>query len=311
MASPRLTEPIIHITAGQALFCPLPSPPESDAIREHLEHILASPGFRNSKRVSGVLRYVVEQSLLGRADRLKERTIGIEVFGRAADYDTNVDHSVRSAAGEVRKRLAQYYMECHRSLAFRIDLQPGSYVPQFHRTAEKSAEDVPVAVRPLIPAAVPPPPRRSSFAVLRRYPVVIVAGVAAIAAVGVALAVSPSATAFDRFWAPVFDSSRSALVCVGGGSSAPLDSDARPLTIAEFEQLPNRRMNVSDATVMALMTGVLEGHHKPYRLLDRAPATSFQELQQGPAILIGALNNPWSLRLLAGARFSFNRGPHG
>ena len=56
----------------------------------------------------------MERGLDGRPEDLKERTIGIEVFGRAADYDTNLDHVVRSVAGEVRRRLAQYYMESGR-----------------------------------------------------------------------------------------------------------------------------------------------------------------------------------------------------
>src|SRR5690242_1125307 len=77
----------------------------------HLEQILASSAFRNSKRYAAVLRYVIERTLEGNTDRLKERTIGVDVFGRAADYDTAADHVVRSAMAEVRKRLAQYYQD--------------------------------------------------------------------------------------------------------------------------------------------------------------------------------------------------------
>jgi hypothetical protein len=52
---------------------------------EHLKQILASTAFRNSKRYAAVLRYVVERALEGNLDRLKERTIGVDVFGRPAD----------------------------------------------------------------------------------------------------------------------------------------------------------------------------------------------------------------------------------
>src|SRR5438477_9899955 len=102
-------------------------------IRNQLDRILAHPRFRNSKRYPALLRYVVETALEGRADSLKERTIGIEVFGREPDYDTNLDHTVRTSAGEVRKRLAQYYVESDRDQEIRIDLPAGSYVPQFRR----------------------------------------------------------------------------------------------------------------------------------------------------------------------------------
>jgi hypothetical protein len=93
-----------------AFFLPA-TPEEYRAIHDHLERILASSVFRNSKRYSSVLKYIVERTIEGAGDQLKERTIGIEVFGRAPDYDTASDHAVRSAASEIRKRLAQYYQE--------------------------------------------------------------------------------------------------------------------------------------------------------------------------------------------------------
>ena len=80
-------------------------------VREQLDRILACSVFRNSKRNCNLLRHVVERTLEGRHEDLKERAIGIDVFGRTIDYDTNADHVVRSVAGEVRRRLAQYYME--------------------------------------------------------------------------------------------------------------------------------------------------------------------------------------------------------
>ncbi len=74
------------------------------------EFFLSAP-FRNSKRYPAFLRYVVEQELNGASSELKERTIAIEVFGKDPYYDPAVDPVVRISAGEVRKRLAQYYQE--------------------------------------------------------------------------------------------------------------------------------------------------------------------------------------------------------
>src|SRR5215475_11014974 len=99
-------------------MAPLPSPDIGDspldehkrrAVRAQLERILAHPGFRNSRRFPALLRYAVECTLDGRAEQLKERTLGIEVFGRNPDYDTNADHIVRTTASEVRKRISRYY----------------------------------------------------------------------------------------------------------------------------------------------------------------------------------------------------------
>ena len=81
---------------------------DSDAIRTQLDRLLYSSQFRNSKRCQSLLKYVVEETIDGRQDLLKERTIGVTVFGREPAYDTNQDAIVRNAAVEVRKRLAQY-----------------------------------------------------------------------------------------------------------------------------------------------------------------------------------------------------------
>src|ERR1700749_2723311 len=100
-------------------------------VREQLDMLVRDEGFRSSKRSVAFLRYVVEQTLNGSASQIKERTIGVEVFGREPTYDTNLDHIVRTAATELRKRLAIYYGdEKHRS-ELRMGLSPGSYIPHF------------------------------------------------------------------------------------------------------------------------------------------------------------------------------------
>ena len=104
-----------------------------------LEEILASTHFCNSKRYPALLRYVVEQTLSGHGDKIKERTVGIEVFGRAPDYDTNLDTAVRYSAGEVRKRLALYYSDLTDSPVV-ISLSPRSYRPEFLRLAPADDE---------------------------------------------------------------------------------------------------------------------------------------------------------------------------
>jgi len=107
------------------------NPAYSQAIQEQLVRILAHPAFRNSKRYPNFLRYVVELALKGQTENLKERTIGIDVFERNPDYDTNTDHIVRTTAGEIRKRIAQYYHEPGHESELRISLPSGSYVPEF------------------------------------------------------------------------------------------------------------------------------------------------------------------------------------
>src|SRR3954471_20385787 len=116
--------------------------PSAELVLAQLGNILQSAVFRNSKRYAAVLRYIVEQTLNGNADQLKERTIGVDVFGRMPDYDTASDHVVRSAMAEVRKRLAHYYAGAETGADLHIELQPGSYVPIF-RVNTALAEAVP------------------------------------------------------------------------------------------------------------------------------------------------------------------------
>src|ERR1039458_1027121 len=101
---------------------------DRNAINEQLDRLLKSSFFSNSKRYPALLSHVVTRALEGQTSELKERALGIEVFDRAADYDTNIDPVVRITAGEIRKRLAQYYCEPEHEGELRIELRSGSYV---------------------------------------------------------------------------------------------------------------------------------------------------------------------------------------
>src|SRR5580693_1293088 len=109
--------------------------PDPALVREQLRRLVAHPLFTNSKRYPVLLTYTVEQTLLGNASDLKERTIGIEAFGREPVYDVNLDPVVRTAAAEVRKRLSQYYYNPDHAGELVIELPIGSYVPTFREPA--------------------------------------------------------------------------------------------------------------------------------------------------------------------------------
>src|SRR4051812_16906443 len=102
-----------------------------EKVLNDLERVLASAQFHSSRKCTRFLRHVVECALDQQLDRLKERTIGVDVFERDALYDTNQDPIVRGTAGEVRKRLAQYYLASSRPDEIRFSLPAGSYVPEF------------------------------------------------------------------------------------------------------------------------------------------------------------------------------------
>ena len=101
-------------------------------IRAELEKILASKGFATAGRLSRLLRYVVDKTITGEADQLKEYSVGVEVFDRDSNYDTRLDSIVRVEAGRLRSRLDEYYNGEGAGSSIRITLPRGGYVAQFH-----------------------------------------------------------------------------------------------------------------------------------------------------------------------------------
>src|ERR1700736_4745620 len=103
------------------------------AFQQHLEEVLCGEAFRGSHRSGQFLRYVINQSVNGRCDELKERLIGVELFGRSPSYDTGEDAIVRVTASDVRRRLLQHYGRYGTASEFRISLPLGSYIPEIAR----------------------------------------------------------------------------------------------------------------------------------------------------------------------------------
>jgi TolB-like protein len=114
-------------------------PPTPEEVRSELETVLASRSFAGSARLSRFLRFVVERTLAGDGERLKEYVLGIEVFDRGADYDPRIDSIVRVEAGRVRTKLEEYYGGEGVGAPVRIRLRKGGYTPLFeHRSGTPS-----------------------------------------------------------------------------------------------------------------------------------------------------------------------------
>ncbi len=108
---------------------------DAQAIRNHVASVIHSDAFRSSQRSQRFLEYVLAKTLEGRRDDLKERSIGVALFGRSACYDTGEDAIVRVTASDVRKRLLQYYGQANVQTDIRILLPCGSYIPEFRRSS--------------------------------------------------------------------------------------------------------------------------------------------------------------------------------
>src|SRR5215813_7196105 len=99
-------------------------------VRAELDRILGSGLFARSSRLSSFLRFIVEKTLAGEGDSLKEHVIAIELYGKSADFNTAEDPIVRVDARRLRDRLREYYADA-RDGAVIISVPKGSYTPVF------------------------------------------------------------------------------------------------------------------------------------------------------------------------------------
>lgn len=126
----------------------------SEQVRAQLERVLTSRGFTNAGRLSRLLRHVVERTLAGQADQLKEYSVGMEVFDRDDKYDPRIDSIVRVEAGRLRGRLDEYYAGDGAGDAVRISLPRGAYVALFEANARPV---IPDELKPALTEAAAPP----------------------------------------------------------------------------------------------------------------------------------------------------------
>lgn len=130
---------------------------DRDAVVSQLERILASASFRQTERSAGLLRYLVERSLKGADERVKEYTVGVEALGRGAEFDPRTDPIVRAEASRLRERLARYYASDGQQDAVVIELPRGTYAVRFSTRPKLQAPVVPTGevVSPPVPNRTP------------------------------------------------------------------------------------------------------------------------------------------------------------
>jgi hypothetical protein len=287
------------------------SEPEKAAVQQQLEKLLATPLFNSSKRYPSFLKYVVTRSLAGQTDQLKERILGVEIFGRSADYDTNTDPIVRVTAAEIRKRIEQYYQDPKHSQEIRLYLPAGSYAPQYSwpgRPSGLSANATEIISRG--DEAIPILPTGRQFAASRSVVTGVKRGVALLllllAGASAAIWFASRPPALKQFWEPFVKSSEPVLFCIADQSQY---STIRLRDAAD----PQREITLSDSMVTIIIddvsplvnvAGLLRTYGKTYRVQGEA-TTSLTDLRRGPSVFIGAFDNGWTLRLTSPLRFHF------
>jgi hypothetical protein len=292
---------------------------ERKAIHEQLERLLINSHFKQSRRFPSFLRFVIDQTLQGQTDLLKERTLGIEIFGREADYDTASDPIVRVTATEIRKRIAQYYQEPGHETELRVSLPAGSYIPQFHwpqAAKETGHAEIVVAPPPSVSAElleVETPldqtQRQGRPAFWRRATVGILAA-AVLCAAAAYLWHSVQRSAFDFFWGPLVKSSEPVLFCVADQSRYSTITLRDAATPSRQTQLQDNltAIIIDDLNPIVRVAGLLQANGKKYTLKGEG-TTDLMDLRNGPTVFIGAFDNAWTLRLTAPLRYHFANNP--
>jgi hypothetical protein len=316
---------------------------DREAVLLELHQVLASPHFCNSKRYPALLQYIVEKTLAGEADHLKERTLGVEVFDRQAAYDTNADTVVRYTAGEVRKRLSLYYHELGSKPAIQISLPAGSYVPEFIHELDESEEigkspthltlspdfghldEVPggpyehgrpspsVLTDPALLSSsrldISPaePFQRRSHAISRHRLLALAAALAILSLAGAAwrYRTLPAKTALEDFWGPPLRDQHMVPICSGVVVFAQ-NNYSGVITAGKDADYPF--LSMQSASAIAQLSALLDRSGATTQL-ESAATTPLTALREHPVILLGGYNNQWTMLFLQPLRFHFSSEP--
>jgi adenylate cyclase len=144
--------PTPPLSSGESPANSAADPVPASAVRDQLARVVSSPGFVSSARLCRFLTHIVNRTIDGEINSLREFSIAMEVFDRTSEYDPNIDAIVRVEARRLRAKLKAYYEEGQGTVdPVLIGLRPGSYVPVF-----RWLDTQPAKYREEIGAALPP-----------------------------------------------------------------------------------------------------------------------------------------------------------
>jgi adenylate cyclase len=168
----------------------------AELVRDALERVLGSPEFDASERNRRFLAHIIDETMAGRADRLKGLSIAVDVFGRdVATFDSERDPVVRIEAAKLRRSLDRYYLTAGKHDALRIEIPKGTYVPTFLQHGAPAADGT---ARLPVPEPRPTAAARAGRRLRSSGVAAALGGVAALAVTAAWLWLSPSAAVMDE-----------------------------------------------------------------------------------------------------------------
>jgi hypothetical protein len=317
---------------------------EKEAVLRELESILSSPFFRTSNRSKQFLAYVVQHTLEGNHEPLKERTIGAKLFQRPAGYSTGDDPVVRVQAGEVRRRLEQYHHAALNQSPVRIELPIGSYAPEFRwvpaalqhtestRAEPPTSEAGPVEATPTPMLSVVEAKQITKHRnrMMWIVPILFLALILVVLA-SVLHRSGAKGSAVYQFWSPVLSTSEPVLIClakpsvylpsagllqryskVPGAFTTELQRLTQPPPLHPQDKLVwGDMVEYSDYGVAAgdvyaaVRLSALLGRMGKESQVRIGSQYSFADLRNSPAVVVGAFNNRWTMQMTSNLHFAF------
>lgn len=294
---------------------------ERALIAAELERLFECPEFRQSEQSKKLLKHLVEQSFEDSPALLRERAIGVTVFGLEPGYDTAENPIVRVRINEVRKRLAKHNQQAPHA-AVRFEIPGGGYRVDFHLEDPSQPPMLTEAVEvPAAASVVPSVPRRLPRAV-------IIGGLLLVAAMGAMLHRARSRDLVEQFWGPALDARAPVVLCSGHPVvyrfSREMQEKIRGSSVDHFQgqtlefrppadsvlhgrdvvAVPDQYIGLGSAMAIAQLYGWLQRERRDADIRFGNDLT-FTDLRKSPAVLIGAYQNRWTIEFMRGLRFVF------
>lgn len=297
---------------------------DQERIRLHLQKLLESRAFAYSKRSQSFLRYIVEETLAGRSAQIKERNIGVDVFGRDESFDPQQESVVRVGAGEVRKRLLQaYYMNFGDGV--QIELPIGSYCPKIK--VDDAVHLVP-GDSPVTPASSPMQPSRTLYdspdletssgfhpsfdwvkrgsRILYAATFLLCAGVASILITHKLEQKQP----LDQLWQEFAERKQPVLIAMPTPRAVNVDSTNSLDISHSAKEVSANNLNLLEGTYTGTGAGwgaarfaeQLAFRHQPF-IIRFGNEASFPDIEQSPTILLGGRTSLLGIQLTRNLRF--------
>ena len=190
--------------------------PALEATHAEVERIIQSKNLRLSEVQRRLLIYLVEKSLAGEADDLKEYTIGVDAFGKPPSYDPRQESVVRMHVARLRQKLAEYYRAEGAADPIRMDLPKGGFKMVFE------ARSAPAEVEPEATPAMNGAARASWFGKRTLLAAGLIVAVAAVVVGarrwGTTRGISDTSAGWPpelrQLWEPLLSSARPLVVCI-------------------------------------------------------------------------------------------------